>query len=130
MKKDIETRTDIELLVNLFYERILADRQIGYLFQRIVEANEGLRLQTMYDFFENIILFTGRYEGHPMNLHQLRHAPTPLTAPDFDHCNELFVWSVDSLFMGKNASLAKQRASKISGIIQTEISNLKQKDID
>lgn len=121
MKKDIETRTDIELLVSLFYERIIADRQIGYLFQRIVEAKGESHLQTMCDFFENIILFTGKYEGHPMNLHQLCHAPTLLTAADFHHCNELFICSVDALFFGDNASMAKQRTINISEIIKNEI---------
>lgn len=39
MIKGIETRSDIELLVNVFYEKIKVDKQLGYIFQEIAKVN-------------------------------------------------------------------------------------------
>jgi hemoglobin len=73
MKKDITARPDIELLVNTFYEKIAADQQLGYIFNDVAKVNWQKHLPVMYDFWENIILFTGSYQGNPMNLHQHLH---------------------------------------------------------
>ena len=39
MKKDIETRDDIELLVNSFYEKVKADPVIGHIFTDVFKVN-------------------------------------------------------------------------------------------
>lgn len=121
MKKDIETRADIELLVNVFYEKISADKLLGYIFQDIAHVKWETHLPVMYDFFENIILFTGKYDGNPMDLHQKLHHISPLNAVHFNNWNQLFLSTVDQLFEGKKASLAKERAISISGIIKQKI---------
>jgi hemoglobin len=45
----------------------------------------------------------------------------PLTKAHFDHWYELFVDTVDSLFQGDKAELAKQRALSISIVLQLKI---------
>ncbi len=121
MKKDIKNRTDIELLVNVFYSKVLADKQLGFIFQNMAKVNWATHIPTMYNFWENIILFTGTYEGNPMNLHQHLHHITPLNE------SHLFTTTVDELFEGANANLAKQRAISISGIIAEKIKNERQR---
>ena len=123
MKKDIKTRADIELLVNVFYSKILADKQLGFIFQNMAKVNWSIHIPTMYNFWENIILFTGSYEGNPLNLHQHLHHITPLNESHFNQWNLLFTTTVDELFEGANASLAKQRAISISNIIAENIKN-------
>ncbi len=123
MKKDIKNRADIELLVNVFYSKVLADKQLGFIFQNMAKVNWSTHIPTMYNFWENIILFTGTYEGNPMNLHQHLHHITPLNESHFNQWNHLFTTTVDELFEGANASLAKQRAISISGIIAEKIKN-------
>ncbi len=130
MKKDIETRSDIELLVNVFYEKIKVDKQLGYIFQEIAKVNWETHLQKMYNFWENIILFTGNYDGNPMNLHQHLHHITPLNAAHFNKWNQLFICTADELFEGKKASLAKQRAVSISKIIKKKIFDHRRKMSD
>ena len=121
MKKDIENRTDIELLVNNFYKKIRADKQLGFIFEDIAKVDWQTHLPAMYNFWENIILYTGTYEGNPMNLHKHLHHITPLTAAHFAQWNKLFLCTVDELFEGKKANLAKQRAVNISNIIQKKL---------
>jgi len=121
MKKDIVNRADIELLVNVFYAKIIADKQLGFIFQDVAKVNWERHLPVMYNFWENIILFTGNYEGNPMNLHQNLHQITPLNETHFEQWNQLFIATVDELFEGRKADLAKQRALSISAIIKEKL---------
>ena len=121
MKKDIETRTDIELLVNSFYERIKTDKVIGYIFTDIAHVNWLKHLPIMYDFWENALFYTGSYTGNPMTLHKHLHRLIPLTREHFAQWNKLFTTTVDELFEGEKAILAKQRATSISAVMQIKI---------
>ena len=126
VKKDIGNRRDIEQLVNIFYEKIAADRLLGYIFNDVAKVHWEKHLPVMYDFWENIILFTGSYEGNPMNLHRHLHHITPLDESHFHRWNELFVTTVNDLFEGKNAALAKQKAISISNIIKEKLTQSRQ----
>jgi len=121
MKKDIKDRKDIELLVNVFYEKAITDKQPGFVFRKIARENWSNHLPAMYDFWENIILFTGNYAGNTMNLHKYLNQITPLNKTHFDQWNILFIDTVDELFEGEKANLTKQRAINISGIIKDNI---------
>ncbi len=121
MKKDIENRKDIECLVDLFYKKVNADDLLGNIFNDIVNINWATHLPAMYDFWENAVLFTGNYAGSPMHLHEQLHHLQPLHAVYFDRWNKLFSSSIDELFTGDNAKLAKQRALSISTVIQSQL---------
>ena len=121
MKKDIETRADIELLVTSFYEKVIADEQIGPIFEEIAKVNWSTHLPAMYDFWENILLFTGTYEGNPINIHKHLQHSIPLQECHFNVWNKLFISTIDELFEGKNANLAKVRAISRSGIIKEKV---------
>ena len=121
MKKDIETRNDIECLVNLFYKKVSADDILGTIFNEIANINWETHLPVMYDFWENAVLFTGNYSGNPINLHEHLHHLQPLHAVHFEQWNKLFCSSVDELFEGEKAKLAKERALSISSVIQSQL---------
>jgi len=121
MKKDIVNRTDIELMVNIFYTKVKADKELGFIFQKVARVNWSTHLPAMYNFWENIILFTGSYEGNPMNLHKYLHHIKPLNKAHFDQWNYLFINTVDELFQGTRANLAKERALSISRLIKENI---------
>jgi hemoglobin len=121
VKKDIVNRADIELLVNTFYRKILADKQLGYIFDKVAKVNWTAHLEIMYNFWENIILFTGDYEGNPMTLHKHLHQIKSLNENHFNQWNRLFINTVDELFKGPNATMAKHRTLNISNIIRKSI---------
>ena len=121
MKKDILTREDIEILVNKFYGKIKKDELIGYIFTDIRHVNWEKHLPVMYDFFENMLFFTGSYTGNPMEVHKHLSRLFPLTPAHFTRWILLFNTSVDELFEGKTAELVKQRAKNISTIMQIKI---------
>ena len=121
MKKDIETKTDIELLVNTFYEKVKKDDTIGPIFTEIVKVNWEQHLPVMYRFWENSLFYTGTYEGNPMEIHKHLHRAVPLSPEHFNRWTTIFTTTVDELFEGKTATLAKQRAVSIATVMQVKI---------
>ncbi len=121
MKKDLKNRADIELLVDNFYNKVKKDKLIGTFFTEIVHINWDKHLPAMYNFWENIIFFTGNYEGNPMNLHQHLSKITSIDKKHFKRWNKLFVESVDDLFEGEKATLIKKRAENIGYIMQEKL---------
>ena len=121
MKKDIETITDIQLLVDTFYEKVKADAVIGTIFTELVKVNWEKHLPVMYKFWENSLFYTGSYEGNPMELHKHLNRAIPLSAAHFKQWTLLFTTTVDELFEGTTAALAKQRAKSIATVMQIKI---------
>ena len=123
MKKDIENRADIELLVKSFYEKVKTDPVIGTIFIDIAKVNWEKHLPVMFDFWENTLFFTGSYTGNPMKSHQKLNDLFPLHKDHFARWNQLFALTVDELFEGDKAALAKQRAISISTVMQLKLFN-------
>ena len=122
MKQDIQNRDDIELLVRSFYEKVKKDPVIGYIFNDLAKVNWEKHLPVMFDFWENTIFYTGTYSGNPMKSHQRLHQLYSLNAKHFAQWVRLFTATVDELFEGEKAELAKQRALSISTVMQIKIS--------
>ena len=123
MKNDIESKKEIELLVDTFYSKVKTDELIGYIFTDIAKVNWEKHLPVMYSFFENMLFYTGSYTGNPMELHKHINRLYPLTAEHFVRWNLLFTTTVDELFTGDKAELVKQRAKSISAVMQIKILN-------
>jgi hemoglobin len=121
MKKDLLTKDDIVLLINTFYEKVKVSNIIGYIFTDVVKVHWEKHLPIMHNFWENTLFYTGTYEGNPMELHKHLHNILPLTKAHFTEWTTLFINTVDELFEGKNAALAKQRAISIATIMQIKI---------
>lgn len=121
MKKDITSRKDVELLVNKFYEKVKNDGQIGFIFTDIAKVNWEKHLPIMYDFFENMLFYTGSYTGNPMQLHKHVNRLFPLTEEHFKQWNRLFSGTVDEMFKGDTANLVKIRAVSIAAVMQLKI---------
>jgi hemoglobin len=121
MKDDIKTRKDIEHLINSFYDKVKRDEVIGFIFNDVAKVNWEKHLPVMYDFWESIIFLPGNYSGNPMLVHLHLNRLVPLTKQHFDRWLKLFTQTVDELFEGNNATLAKERALNIATIIQSKI---------
>ncbi len=121
MLADILSRDDIVTLVNAFYEEVRKDDLLGPIFNERVKIHWEEHLPVMYDFWENIVFYTGGYSGNPMQVHKQMHEKFSLTAADFARWIQLFTQTLDRLFAGDNAELAKQRAISIATVMQLKI---------
>jgi hemoglobin len=123
MKHDIENRKDVEKLVNSFYDKVKQDPVIGFIFNDVAKVNWDKHLPVLYDFWENIIFLTGKYSGNPMSAHLNLNSRVPLTKAHFQRWLELFTQTIDELFEGKKAELAKEKAISIATIMETKITS-------
>lgn len=116
--KDLENRLDIEIVVNSFYNKVRQDDMINFMFDHV---NWEKHLPIMYEFWDNVLFYTGNYTGNPMEKHQMAHNRNPMTAAHFERWLSLFDMTVNELFMGYNANLLKERAKSIATIMQLKI---------
>lgn len=117
MKNDIETRADIDDLMNRFYARALADETIGYIFTDVAKLDLEHHLPVIGDFWETLLFGTGNYQRHgrnPLQVHGALHGKSALTAKHFRRWLELFGATVDEAFAGERAEFAKSRAEAIA----------------
>lgn len=114
MKTDIKNRADIEKLVTIFYGRVMKDPAISYFFNDVAKVNWENHLPKMCDFFENILLSSGNYEGNPMSAHEELQKKCEVKGEHFHYWNTLFDATVDELFSGAKADEIKQRATNIA----------------
>ncbi|MCK5281470.1 MAG: group III truncated hemoglobin [Cyclobacteriaceae bacterium] len=120
-KQDIESRKDIELLVDTFYEKVLKDETIGYIFSEIANIDLAKHMPLMYDFWETTLFHKANYKGNPMKVHVDLNEKVPLKKAHFDQWLSMFNKTVDELFSGEKAELAKTRALSIATVMQIKI---------
>ncbi|NOS93685.1 MAG: group III truncated hemoglobin [Cyclobacteriaceae bacterium] len=111
MKKDIESRTDIELLVNQFYHKVKQDVLLAPVFNHVDWPEH---LPVMYNFWSSMLLGDQSYQGSPFQ----KHMPLAIDARHFQQWLALFTQTVDEHFTGEKADEVKSRARSIAALWQ------------
>ena len=125
MKKDIENKDDLLLLVKQFYVKLLNDASISYLFTDVAKINLEEHLPVLVDFWE-MVLFEGRaYTKNAMQPHMVLNEQSPITKEHYTTWLTYFKNTVDELFEGEKAFMAKEKATSIATIMQIKIVQLK-----
>ncbi|MGR6981008.1 group III truncated hemoglobin [Testudinibacter sp. P27/CKL/0425] len=119
--KALENRQDIELLVNCFYDKILADERIGYMFNHIHGSHWQKHLEKMYRFWESNIFDLESYQGNPMLQHIKLHKRQPMNYDMFEVWLSHWKQTVDELFVGEKAEKALQRAESIKDLMEQRV---------
>ena len=119
---DLENREDIKQLVDAFYIKVLKNETIGFIFNDVAKINLELHMPKMYDFWETTLFHKAIYKGNPMVIHTDLNKKSPLKKSHFDEWLKLFNETVDELFHGEKAELAKTRALSIATVMQIKIS--------
>ena len=114
MRADIDTRADCELLVRRFYERALTDPIIGFIFVDVAKLDLDAHVPVITDFWETILLGRRSYGGSAFAPHARLHAMVPLEKAHFDRWVKLWSTTVDELFEGERAELAKEHARRVA----------------
>lgn len=118
MKRDIENRNDLLILVTKFYKKLLADNSISYLFTDVAKINPDHHFPILVDFWDSILFHSDTYRKNAMQPHMDLHQKSPLTKHHFDTWLRYFKESVDELFTGDNAFIIKERATSIATVMQ------------
>lgn len=111
----------LNLLMNNFYERLLLDKEIGYIFTEVVRLDLKTHIPVIADFWESALLNKNIYYNNTMKIHLDLNDKTALTKKNFDVWLKHFTTTVDELFEGNIALRAKQRATSVATIMQIKI---------
>lgn len=114
-KKDIENRDDLLLL---------ADPSISYLFTDVAKIDLAHHLPILVDFWDSVLFQSNTYQQNAMLPHIRLHQQSPVQKQHFDTWLKYFKTTVDELFDGEKAFLAKERATGIATVMQIKFSQL------
>lgn len=118
MKRDIETRRDLEELLRGFYAVAAEDEEIGHHFD---DLDLETHLPVIINFWEKVLFGKPVYFGNPLTVHQILHEKSPLKPQHFQRWFEIFSRTVDQLFAGATAENAKLRAKMIAHSLNQRI---------
>src|ERR1700741_2164656 len=107
IKKDVESKTDVELLVRKFYSEVIKNPEIGHFFTHV---NFEEHFPRMFAFWNFILLDEAGFTGNVFD----KHVNLGIESKHFPVWLMHFRNTVDSLFEGEKAELAKQRAELIA----------------
>jgi hemoglobin len=115
MKKQIENRADIEVLVHAFYAKIRADKEIGSYFNTMIK-DWDTHLEKLTDFWETNLFAVKKYKGNPQEVHNEvdAHFGGKITSNEFGIWLNHWFQTIDEHFEGENADTLKRRARKMS----------------
>ena len=128
IKTDIKNRADITLLVETFYTKIRADKVLGPIFNGIIKDWES-HLTLLIDFWETQLLLNRKYHGNPIVAHQEVDEKTNhmINSEHFGLWLNLWYATIDELFEGETAWVAKNRAQKMSTMLFLKMFENRQK---
>ena len=115
--KKLETRADIELLVNRFYEKVAADEKIGFFFNDVAKVSWDRHLPKMYSFWETLLFGQISYKGNPMAMHFPINEKVAIEKHHFEHWIKLWTETVEENFTGEMAETAIYKATNIANLM-------------
>ena len=113
--REISNRNDVQELVETFYNKVRADTTLGPIFSTIVTDWKG-HVNLLTDFWDTQLFLKRKYHGNPVAAHQKVDDKTgnSITSEHFGLWLNLWFATIDELFEGETAWIAKNRAQKMS----------------
>jgi hemoglobin len=123
-KTDLHGRADIEMLVNIFYDRVRGDEMLGFIFDEVAQTKWETHLPKMYAFWETVVFGTGGYQGNPLAAHAKLVPMTAMGRAQFDRWLAVFKRTVNDLFVGDRAEHIKRAAEDMANVIYSRINQV------
>jgi hemoglobin len=121
---DIEERADCERLVRAFYSRALTDPLIGWLFVDVAKLDLDKHVPVITSFWETILLGARSYGGGAFAPHAALNARAELKEAHFARWLALWRRTVDELFTGPRAELAKAHAERVARAFHSRLQGM------
>jgi hemoglobin len=123
LKKDIENRADLEKMLEAFYKKVFKDDLISHFFLEVVPLNLETHIPVITDFWESVLLDGRGYRKNVMEIHLNISEKSRIEKVHLDRWVKIFSETVDEMFEGTKASLAKQRAVSIATMMNIKITD-------
>jgi hemoglobin len=121
---DIGSRADCERLVRAFYGRALEDPIIGFIFVDVAKLDLEAHVPRITSFWETILLGARSYSGGAFRPHAELHLKAGLREGHFAQWLHLWTETVDALFAGPRAELAKAHARRVGAAFLDRVRQL------
>lgn len=130
-KTDIDTRADVYKLVSTFYEKVRKDDVLGPFFNRVITDWDS-HIEHLTTFWETSLFMTRKlekkYQGNPLEVHVKVDKENNNTINELHFGIWLNLWlqTIDELFVGDVAENAKRRARKMGTFLYLNIFQARQ----
>jgi hemoglobin len=114
LRHDITNRADCERLVRAFYGKALVDPIIGFIFTDVAKLDLEAHVPRIASFWETVLLDARTYSGGAFRPHAELNRRVKLRAGHFQRWVALWEETVDELFDGERAELAKAHARRVA----------------
>ena len=123
MKKDIETREELEDFLWAFYKKAFADELIGLFFTEVVPLDLDTHVPVIANFWESVAFNKPSYRKNVMEVHQHIHHLSKIKKEHLDRWVKLFTSTLDENFEGSRTELMKQRARSIATLMDIKLNH-------
>jgi hemoglobin len=123
MKRDIESREDLEIFLRAFYKKAFADELIGYFFTEVVPLDLKTHIPVIANFWESIVFNKHNYRKNVMEVHQHIHDLSKIKKEHLSRWVKLFAETLDENFQGEKNELMKQRARSIATLMDIKLNH-------
>lgn len=125
---DIKNRDDVFLLVSTFYEKVKIDKELGPIFNKAIKDWPS-HIIHLTNFWESQLFMKNVFSGNPLKKHvqvdkQNNHA---ITNEHFGIWLNYWLQTLDELFKGERALLARNRARNMGTYMFMEVFKARQK---
>jgi hemoglobin len=123
MKKDIESREELEAFLWAFYKKAFADELIGHFFIEVVPLNLETHVPVIANFWESVAFNKPSYRKNVMEVHKHIHHLSKIRKEHLDRWVKLFTETLAENFDGDRAELMKQRARSIATLMDIKLNH-------
>lgn len=119
MTTDLKNRTDVNVLVCTFYDKIRHDELLGPIFNKMISEKEWpAHLEKLTDFWETNLFGVAKFKGNPTQKHIKTdvHFNYMIDEQHFDRWLTLWKNTIQELFVGDKATRAQMAAYSIAEI--------------
>ena len=122
MKKDLETREDVKLLVSSFYDKVRKDDVLGPFFKEAIKDWDE-HIERLTTFWEASLFLKTKYTGNPLETHIKMDADHnhSISQVQFGLWLNLWFQTIEELFEGDFAQNAKFKARKMGSFLYLKI---------
>ena len=124
-KSDVTTREDVSDIVGRFYDEMLKDAIVGFIFTDVANIQLQHHLPIIVDFWSDILFKQKNYQGNALQKHLELNELIKLKPGHFTRWLYLFNKAVDHKHKGENALLMKARAEMVAKTISATIDQRK-----
>ena len=113
------------LVMRSFYDKLLADESIAYLFTDVAQLDLDHHFPVLVDFWDSMLFGSGTYRNNAMQVHIDLARKSPLTSHHFKTWLTYLINTIDENFEGMNAHTMKARAQNIAGLMEYKTSEIR-----